>query len=101
MLVCMLQTFLQRCKNFLQGTAATYLVMPKIESSKKQFMKESGLRVKSYEQGYSAAVAAISAADWAIEFPRPMPPNVQVSPAPNHVVVYPTERLWSMFSTEH
>ena len=45
-------------------------------------MKDSGLRVKSYEQGYSAAVAAISAADWAIEFPQPMPPNVQVSPVP-------------------
>ena len=56
--------------------------MPLIESKKRQFMKESGLRVRSYEQGYSAAVTAISAADWAIEFPRPMPPNVQVTPAP-------------------
>ena len=42
-------------------------------------MREAGLKVKRFEQGYSTAVAAISFADWALEFPHPIPPKLHVS----------------------
>lgn len=42
-------------------------------------MKESGLRVRGFEQGYSGSVAGIFAADWAVEFPHPLAPKVHVS----------------------
>jgi hypothetical protein len=75
----LLQTFWQRCKNFILSTFARHLVMPQIERNKHQFMKESGLHVHSFENCFSSAVTAISTADWALEFPRPVPPNIQVN----------------------
>ncbi|DBA85796.1 TPA: UDP-glucuronosyltransferase 2A1 [Trebouxia sp. C0004] len=47
-------------------------------SSQRQFMRESGLRVRVYEQGYSTSVAAIFAADWALEYPHPVSPKVHM-----------------------
>ena len=53
--------------------------MPQIERNKQQFMKESGLHVRSFENGFSSAITEISTADWALEFPRPVLPNIQVN----------------------
>ena len=42
-------------------------------------MRESGLNVAAFKQGYSSAAAAIVSADWALEYPYPMSPKVHVS----------------------
>lgn len=70
--------FLQRCQNYLQKIIIEQVPMRLIRKNQKTFMKESGLRVQTYEQGYSASVAGISAGDWAIEFPHPMVPKVHL-----------------------
>ncbi len=62
-------------------------------SNQRQFMRESGLRVRAYEQGYSTSVAAIFAADWALEYPHPVSPKVHVSLLyithnPDHICFY-------------
>ena len=55
-----------------------------IKDFQNEFLKESGLKVQNYEQGYSSSVAGISAGDWAIEFPRAMAPKIHVSPLRLH-----------------
>ena len=73
------QNFLQRCQNYIQKIIIEQVPMRLIRNNQKTFMRESGLRVQTYEQGYSSSVAGISAGDWAIEFPHPMAPKVHVS----------------------
>ena len=74
-----MQSFLQRCQNYVQKVIIEQIPMRLTRASQRQFMRESGLRVRTYEQGYSTAVAAIFAADWALEYPHPVSPKVHVS----------------------
>ena len=74
-----LQSFLQRCQNYLQKVLIEQIPMRLTSSNQRQFMRESGVRVRTYEQGYSTSVAAIFAADWALEYPHPVSPKVHVS----------------------
>ena len=77
--VCCSQSFLQRCQNYLQKVLIEQIPMRLTSSNQRQFMRESGLRVRTYEQGYSTSSAAIFAADWALEYPHPVSPKVHVS----------------------
>lgn len=77
--MCCSQSFLQRCQNYLQKVLIEQIPMRLTSSNQRQFMRESGLRVRTYEQGYSTSSAAIFAADWALEYPHPVSPKVQVS----------------------
>ena len=77
--VCCSQSFLQRCQNYLQKVLIEQIPMRLNAGKQRQFMRESGLRVRTYEQGYSTSVAAIFAADWAL-YPHPVSPKVHVSP---------------------
>ncbi len=52
---------------------------PRNEHYQNEFLRESGLKVQTYEQGYSSSVAGISTGDWAIDFPHPVAPKVHVS----------------------
>ncbi len=74
-----MQGFLQRCQNYLSKTVVEQVIMRLARNIQRQFMRESGLRVHAYEQGLSTSAAAIVAADWAIEYPHPIPPKVHVS----------------------
>ena len=74
-----MQSFLQRCQNYVQKIIIEQIPMRLTRANQRQFMRESGLRVRTYEQGYSTAVAAIFAADWALEYPHPVSPKVHVS----------------------
>ena len=76
---CCMQSFLQRCQNYVQKTIIEQIPMRLTRANQRQFMRESGLRVRTYEQGYSSSVAAIFAADWALEYPHPVSPKVHVS----------------------
>ena len=77
--ICGLQSFFQRCQNYVQKTVIEQIPMRLTRGNQRQFMRESGLRVRSYEQGFSTSVASIFAADWAIEYPHPVSPRVHVS----------------------
>ncbi len=77
--VCCSQSFLQRCQNYLQKVLIEQIPMRLNAGKQRQFMRESGLRVRTYEQGYSTSVAAIFA-DRALEYPHPVSPKVHVSP---------------------
>ena len=74
-----MQGFLQRCQNYLSKTVVEQVIMRLARNNHQQFMQEAGLRVRAYEQGFSTSAAAISAADWALEYPHPIPPKVHVS----------------------
>ncbi|KAL0053413.1 hypothetical protein WJX82_005386 [Trebouxia sp. C0006] len=71
-------SFLQRCQNYLQKVLIEQIPMRLTSSNQRQFMRESGVRVRTYEQGYSTSVAAIFAADWALEYPHPVSPKVHM-----------------------
>ncbi|KAL0039373.1 hypothetical protein WJX79_005388 [Trebouxia sp. C0005] len=71
-------SFLQRCQNYLQKVLIEQIPMRLNAGKQRQFMRESGLRVRTYEQGYSTSVAAIFAADWALEYPHPVSPKVHM-----------------------
>ena len=43
------------------------------------FTAKTGQHIRSHEQGRTAASAAVASVDWALEYPFPVPPNVQVS----------------------
>ena len=84
-----LQGFLQRCQNYLSKAVAEQVIMRLARNNQQQFMQESGLHVRAYDQGFSTSPAAIIAADWALEYPHPMPPKVHVRlhhPAHMHLV---------------
>lgn len=70
--------FLQRCQNYLQKVLIEQIPMRLTQSNQRRFMIESGLKVRAYQQTRSIAAAAISAADWAIEHPVPLPPKVHM-----------------------
>ena len=70
--------FLQRCQNYLSKAVVEQVIMRLARNNQQQFMQESGLRVRAYEQGFSTSAAAIIAADWALEHPHPIPPKVHV-----------------------
>ena len=74
-----MQSFFERCQNWLQATFLEQIAMRLNKRNQERFMREAGLKVKRFEQGYTTAVAAISSADWALEFPHPVPPNMHVS----------------------
>ena len=74
-----MQGFLQRCQNYLSKAVVEQFIMRLARNNQQQFMQESGLRVRAYEQGFSTSAAAIIAADWALEYPHPIPPKVHVS----------------------
>jgi len=56
-------------------------VLRLMRNKQKQFMRESGRRVHSYETGVSSCVAAIAIAlaDWSLEYSHPIPPKMHVS----------------------
>ncbi|DBB11136.1 TPA: hypothetical protein ACH3X3_006595 [Trebouxia sp. C0006] len=70
--------FLQRCQNYLSKAVVEQVIMRLARNNQQQFMQESGLRVRAYEQGFSTSAAAIIAADWALEYPHPIPPKVHM-----------------------
>lgn len=74
-----MQGFLQTCQNYLSKAVVEQVIMRLARNNQQQFMQESGLRVRAYEQGFSTSAAAILAADWALEYPHPIPPKVHVS----------------------
>ena len=74
-----MQSFFERCQNWLQAVFLEQIAMRLNKWNQERFMREAGLRVKRFEQGYSNAVAAISSADWALEYPHPVPPKLHVS----------------------
>lgn len=60
-----LQGFLQRRQNYLSKAVVEQVVMRLARNNQQQFMQESGLRMRAYDQGFSTSAAAIIAADWA------------------------------------
>lgn len=74
-----MQGFLQRCQNYLSKAVLKQVIMRLARNNQQQFMQESGLRVRAYEQGFSTSAAAIIAADWALEYPHLTPPKAHAS----------------------
>lgn len=82
-----MQGFLQRCQNYLAKTLIEQIPIRAAQAHQRQFMRQSGLNVQAFKQGYSTAAAAIVSADWALEYPYPMSPKV-------HVSVLRSQNIW-------
>ena len=72
-----LQTLLQRVKNYCLSIAVGMIVSTWKDGI--NFANKIGQEMRSTSTGVSSSAALIVTADWAIEYPQPMPPRVHVS----------------------
>ena len=75
----MVQSFWQRTHNYLQAWLVRFVVMRLSRSYITDFTAKTGQHIRSHEQGRTAASAVMASLDWALEYPFPLPPKVQVS----------------------
>ena len=74
-----MQSLRQRTHNYLQAWLVRLFVNRLSNSYIKTFIAKTGQPIRSYARGRTSAVAVIASVDWAVEYPFPVPPKVQVS----------------------
>ena len=106
-----MQTFLQRVQNYAMSMAISVIVRM-FRKDGTDFAKEIGQEMQSSRTGVASSAALIVTADWAIEYPQPMPPRVHVSCSASPIrVIHPkllalvyqriTMFFWCLDATEH
>ena len=55
------------------------LVMSGQVSSMNEFVKKTGQSFKEHEETWSSSAAVVVVSDFALDYPRPLPPKVHVS----------------------
>ena len=73
-----LQTFLQRGQNYVMSMAIAVIVRM-FRKDEIDFAQRIGQEMQSIRTGVASSAALIVTADWALEYPQPMPPRVHVS----------------------
>ena len=79
-----MQAFKLRFWNFLQYLMVRILIMTDTAPAERALAKRYGYEADAAWSTRSVAPALISAGDWALEYPFPVPPKVHVSPAASH-----------------
>ena len=78
-----MQNFWQRGGNYLVAAVVSFVVSKPTKAEFAAFGKQTGRHFGMLQDGASKSAALISTADWAIEFPFPVPPRIHVCPSPS------------------
>ncbi|KAL0043684.1 hypothetical protein WJX82_007403 [Trebouxia sp. C0006] len=70
-------SFWQRVQNYLMSFL-TLLLQRQVNASQDEFIKRTGHSFRLHDTGISSAAAFIAVVDWALEYPRPVPPRVHM-----------------------
>jgi len=73
-----MQNFWQRIRNYIQRQLLQQMQRAAL-ADVALFIKQTGQKLRFYEQGVSTSTAIIAILDWALEFPQPLPPRVHVT----------------------
>ena len=77
--LCVTQGFLQRVQNQLTNWFVKLYLLPNfVRAKQREFVRESGQSFKTLETGQTVAAAFIVVADWALQVPMPLPPQIHV-----------------------
>ncbi len=74
----LLQNFWQRIRNYIQRQLLQQMQRSAL-ADVAAFTRETGRRLRFYDEGVSTSVAIVAPVDFALEFPQPLPPRIHVS----------------------